>query len=357
MATTFILLGVLMIFLCGASATLLAQQDTTQPIDFVHIAETENLDLSKGLTARVPANPAAGFSFPYYLFVPQEMDSSKPVHLLVEPCNTGTTSDDFEHHDSKAKSLALKKSSHANRIARRLGVPLLVPVFPRPGGERWRIYTHALDRDTFLITDGDLRRIDLQLIKMITHAQQLLQHNNVKVNEKVFMNGFSASETFTNRFAVLHPKVVRAVATGGVNCIPTCPTDQWKGTTMRYPVGIADIKEIAGIDFDEVAYKRVSQYIYMGALDNNDTVPYRDAYDEVDAKLVKRLIGAEMMPDWWDVSQSIYRALGIPAQFFTYENTRHEIKDEIIDDIVAFFEANSGNEIVEIVPHQYPSGE
>ena len=262
MATTFILLGVLMIFLCGASATLLAQQDTTQPIDFVHIAETENLDLSKGLTARVPANPAAGFSFPYYLFVPQEMDSSKPVHLLVEPCNTGTTSDDFEHHDSKAKSLALKKSSHVNRIARRLGVPLLVPVFPRPGGERWRIYTHALDRDTFLITDGDLRRIDLQLIKMITHAQQLLQHNNVKVNEKVFMNGFSASGTFTNRFAILHPKVVRAVATGGVNCIPTCPTDQWKGTTMRYPVGIADIKEIAGIDFDEVAYKRVSQYIY-----------------------------------------------------------------------------------------------
>ena len=64
-----------------------------------------------------------------------------------------------------------------------------------------------------------------------------------------------------------------------------------------------------------------------------------------------------MMPDRWDMSQSIYRALGIPAQFFTYENTRHEIKDEIIDDIVAFFEANSGNEIVEIVPHQYPSGE
>ena len=353
MATTFILLGVLMIFLCGASATLLAQQDTTQPIDFVHIAETENLDLSKGLTARVPANPAAGFSFPYYLFVPQEMDSSKPVHLLVEPCNTGTTSDDFEHHDSKAKSLALKKSSHANRIARRLGVPLLVPVFPRPGGEQWRIYTHALDRDTLLIKEGDLRRIDEQLIKMITHTQQLLQHNNVKVNEQVFMNGFSASGTFTNRFAILHPKIVRAVATGGVNCIPTFPTDRWNGTTMRYPVGIADIKEIAGIDFDEAAYKQVSQYIYMGALDNNDTVPYRDGYDEVDAELIKTLIGAKMMPDRWDMSQSIYKALEIPAQFVTYENTRHEIRREMIDDVVAFFRANSDAEIVEINPYQY----
>ena len=352
MTSSFFVLAVLIVLLFGASSAVWAQLGVLSR-DFVHIEDTENLDLSKGLAARVAANPAAGFSFPYYLFVPQEMDSSKPVHLLVEPCNTGTASDDFEHHDSKAKSLALKRSSHANKIARKLEVPLLVPVFPRPGGERWRIYTHALDRDTLLLKEGDLRRIDEQLIKMIAHAQQLLRHNNVKVNEQVFMNGFSASGTFTNRFAILHPTVVRAVATGGVNCIPTFPTDQWNGTAMRYPVGIADIKEIAGIDFDEAAYKRVSQYIYMGALDNNDTVPYRDGYDEVDAELVKNLIGAKMMPDRWEMSQSIYKALEIPAQFVTYENTRHEIRREMIDDVVAFFEANSGTDIVEINPYQY----
>ena len=39
---------------------------------------------------------------------------------------------------------------------------------------------------------------------------------------------------------------------------------------------------------------------------------------------------------------------------FTYEDTGHEIKDEMIEDIAAFFQANSGDEIVEIVPHQYP---
>ena len=353
MTSSFFVGAVLIVLLFGALSAVWAQPDTVLSHDFVHIEDTENLDLSKGLAARVAANPKAGFSFPYYLFVPQEMDSNESVYLLVEPCNTGTTSDDFESHDSKAKSLALKRSSHTNKIARKLKVPLLVPVFPRPGGERWRIYTHALDRDILLLKEGDLRRIDEQLIKMIAHAQQLLRHNNVKVNEQVFMNGFSASGTFTNRFAILHPKVVRAVATGGVNCIPTFPTDQWNGTAMRYPVGIADLKEIAGIDFDEAAYKRVSQYIYMGVLDNNDTLPYRDAYDEVDAELVKSLIGAEMMPDRWEMSQSIYRALGIPAQFVTYENTRHEIRREMIDDVVAFFKANSGTDIVEINPYQY----
>ena len=118
-------------------------------------------------------------------------------------------------------------------------------------------------------------------------------------------------------------------------------------------------------------------------------------------QLVKNLIGIKMMPDRWHLSQSIYKALGIPAQFvipflnkrpsltknwfvvaqfiarltcgcltafqnlynatlffrfgITYNNTGHEVKDEMIDDITAFFKANAGDEIVEIVPHQYPS--
>ncbi|MDE0401341.1 MAG: sigma-70 family RNA polymerase sigma factor [Candidatus Poribacteria bacterium] len=330
----------------------------------VYVADIEELNLSNELLCRVTVNPTEGFNFPYYLFIPQGIDLNKPVHLLVEPCNTGV-SRTRKSLDRKTKALA--EASHATIIAKRLKVPLLVPVFPRPGAEqwlvpvssrpgaeRWETYTHALDRDTLLIRDGDLKRIDLQLINMIAHAQRLLRHNNMKVNEKVFMNGFSASGTFTNRFAILHPTIVRAVATGGINSIPTFPTERWDGVTMRYPVGIADVKEIAGIEFNGAAYKRVSQYIYMGALDDNDTVPYRDAYDAVDADLVKSLIGAKMMPDRWDMSQLIYKALEIPAQFVTYENTGHQIKSEMIDDIVAFFKANFDDEIVKIVPHQYP---
>ena len=315
----------------------------------VHVTAIERLDFSNKLLCRVPENPTEGFNFPYYLLIPQGINLDKSIHLLVEPNNTGVGSN-FVSLDRNTKD-AIETCS-ASCVARKLKIPLLMPVFPRPGGT---LYTHALDRETLLIRDGDLKRIDLQLIAMIAHAQKLLRHNNVKVNEKIFMNGFSASGTFTNRFAILHPTVVRAVATGGINSIPTFPTDRWNDVTMRYPVGIADVKEIADIDLDEVAYKSVSQYIYMGAIDDNDTLPYRDAYDEADAELVKNLIGVKMMPDRWHLSQSIYKTLEIPAQFVTYNNTGHEIKDEMIDDITAFFEANAGDEIVEIVPHQYSS--
>ena len=315
----------------------------------VQITDIEKLHFSDKLLCRVSENPAEGFTFPYYLFIPNGVKLNELMYLLVEPNNTGVGSN-FVSLDRNTKD-AIETCSGSS-VARKLKIPLLMPVFPRPGGT---LYTHALDRETLLIRDGDLKRIDLQLIAMITHAQKLLRHNDVKVNEKIFMNGFSASGTFTNRFAILHPTVVRAVATGGINCIPTFPTDCWNGITMRYPVGIADVKEIAGIDFDEAGYKKVPQYIYMGALDDNDTVPYQDAYDEVDSELIKSRIGAKMMPDRWDMSQSIYKTLEVPAQFVTYENTGHETKPEMHDDIAAFFEANAEDEIVEIVPHQYPS--
>lgn len=317
----------------------------------VHVTNIEKLDLSDKLLCRVSENPIEGFNFPYYLFVPHGINLDKSIHLLVEPNNTGVDSN-FVSLDRNTKD-AIETCS-ASSVARKLKTPLLMPVFPRPGGI---LYTHALDRETLLIKEGDLKRIDLQLIAMIAHAQKLLRHNNVKVNEKIFMNGFSASGTFTNRFAILHPTRVRAVATGGINSIPTFPTDRWNDVNLRYPVGIADVMEIADIEFNGAAYNGVSQYIYMGALDDNDTLPYRDAYDEEDAELVKDLIGVKMMPDRWHLSRSIYKALGIPAQFATYNNTGHEIKDEMIDDITAFFQMNAGDDIAEIIPHQYPSQE
>jgi hypothetical protein len=308
------------------------------------------LDLSQDTWIKIAADSKKGFHFPYYLFVPKGIDSAADRHMLVETNNTGTTSDDFQVHDEAA--VRLVRDSYATRIARELGTPLLVPVFPRPA-DQWQAYTHSLDEDTLLIASGPLKRIDLQLIQMIRDAQTLLRRNHVNVQDKVFMHGYSASGVFANRFPVLHPQIVRAVATGGVNAIPIFPIAQWHGTTLPFPVGIADLKKIADIDFDEPAYKQVSQYIYMGYLDRNDTTLSRDAFCEEHAKLIRELIGVEM-PQRWQVSQSIYRELAIPAQCVTYNGSAHEIKPEMIDDIVKFFRANSGAGFVPIQPHEYP---
>ncbi|MEN6337867.1 MAG: hypothetical protein ABFE01_26730 [Phycisphaerales bacterium] len=308
------------------------------------------LDGSSDSLIKIAPSPQKGFQFPYYLFVPKGLGADNKRHMLVEMNNTGTTSDDLAVHDQKAEGLV--RDSYANQMARKLQTPLLVPVFPRPA-EQWQAYTHSLDEDTLKITSGPLARIDLQLIAMIRDAQALLRRNGVEVADRVFMHGYSASGVFTNRFAILHPQAVRATAAGGVNGIPTFPTPQWQGATLAFPVGIADIKGLAGIDFDELAYKQVSQYIYMGYLDRNDTTLSRDAFCEEHAQLIRSLIGADMGKRWL-VSQSIYRELGVPAQCVTYNGSGHEIKPEMIEDVVAFFKANSGEGFVPIRPHEYP---
>ncbi|UCD50649.1 MAG: hypothetical protein JSW27_24380, partial [Phycisphaerales bacterium] len=313
-------------------------------------SDSVELNLANDTLVKIAADPDQGFHFPYYLFISRTVDPNGSSRLLVEMNNTGTGSDDLAVHDRKAKHLA--ERSYANRIARKLNVPLLVAVFPRPR-EQWQIYTHSLDEDTLLVKSGPLKRIDLQLIPMIRDAQALLRKNGIPVRDKVFMHGYSASGTFTNRFPLLHPRVVRAVAAGGVNGIPTFPATHWRDTELPYPVGIADLKEIADIDFDEIAYKQVAQYIYMGYLDRNDTTLSRDTYCEEHAQLIRTFIGADM-GERWKVSQAIYRELGASAQCVTYNGTAHSIRDEMVDDVAKFFQANAEDGFVEIEPHQYP---
>ena len=323
-----------------------SEQPETKAVD----SEGIKLDLSADTLLKIAANPAKGFNFPYYLFIPHTISAAGNVHILVEMNNTGTVSDDLAVHDQKAKSLV--ERSYANQIARKLEVPLLVPVFPRPR-EQWRAYTHSLDEDTLRIKTGPLARIDQQLIQMIRDAQALLRRNNVAVRDKVFMDGFSASGVFTNRFPILHPEIVRATAAGGVNGIPIFPTASWKDTRLTYPIGIADLQELTGITFDEKAYQQVAQYIYMGYLDRNDTTLSHDTFGEEHARLIRTLIGADM-GERWNVSQSIYRELGVPAQCVTYNGTGHDIRSEMIDDVVRFFKANAAEGFTKIEPHEYP---
>ena len=300
---------------------------------------------------QVKANAQAGFNFPFYLFVPKAVDKNQKVYLLVESNNTGKTSDDLEVHQESA--LRLVSKNYPNRIARSLGSPLLVPVFPRPR-TNWQAYTHALDRDTLEMEEEKLRRIDLQLTAMIKYAQQFLRINGFKIDDRVFMHGFSASAKFCNRYSFLHPEMVKAVASGGVNGLPTLPVSKWNDYELPFPIGLAGIERFIDKPFDEKAFRKVAHYIYMGAFDRNDTLPSRDAWREEEADIIKKALAEKMMPDRWELIQKIYKDQDINAQCVTYNGISHSIENEILGDVVKFFKANSGDKYVPIEPHQYP---
>lgn len=298
---------------------------------------------------KIPENTAKGFHWPYYLSIPNSLGHE--IVLMVEPNNTGRTNDDWNVHDQAAFDLAKWRSSFAVE----LDAPLLVPTFPRPRDTSvdpplWLIYTHALDRDS-LITDvvvsgGSIERIDLQLIAMIRDAQDRLKSMGYNVDSQVFINGFSASGSFANRFTLLHPQIVKAAAIGSAGGWPTVPVSTWKGETLNYPVGIADLGALVGQPFDLQAFRRVPQYIYVGEIDDNDAVDYSDGFDDVDREIIYRLFGdgSPYIAERWPHAEEIFNSVGCSSQFVIYPGVAHSITQEMFKDILEFFESHKGQE-------------
>ena len=105
------------------------------------------------------------------------------------------------------------------RAADTLGLPLLMPVFPRtiPGSPH-TTFVHQLNRAT-LLHEGDAKhaRLDLQLLAMADHALALLRaiHPGMPppLPRHLFAAGFSSSAVFATRFAFLHhPRVLATIA-------------------------------------------------------------------------------------------------------------------------------------------------
>ena len=283
----------------------------------------------------ITANPGAGFLHDYLLFIPKGASKGKRTYLLVEPNNSGFTSDSIEKHREAAIFLATERSI-GNNVSTELKVPFLVPVFPRSKSHSL-IYTHALDRDAMLAEDEEIRRLDLQLLAMIADARPRLEELEVPVEEKVFMSGFSASGSFVNRFAFLHPEKLKAVSTGGLNAILMLPKEQMNGQSLNYPLGINDLQEITGKNWNDQRYRELPQFIFMGALDDNDAVPYDDAYNDEERKVIYATVGKQMQPERWEKCQQIYKVEGINAKFRTYPEVGHWSTGEINLDVIMFF--------------------
>lgn len=268
------------------------------------------------------ADPASGYHADFYLYISpkakQLAQGGKVVTLLIQPNNSGLNSDDPQKHQRDAWFTGYERQ----KVADELGVVLLVPAFIRPG-EDWFIYTHALDRDSLTTEREDLKRIDLQLIAMIDHARSILSESGFNTDERILIQGFSASGMFANRFTILHPERVKAAAIGSPGGFPILPIDAYTGEALPYPAGIFDIEKLSGKPFDSATYSAIPQLIYMGSMDNNDSLDFADGWEQENAETVDRLFGADP-PTRWDDAQTIYENSGANVQFLLVEGVGHD---------------------------------
>ena len=278
---------------------------------------------------KIPADTNLGFSWPYYLATPDTATRARV--LLVEPNNSPDRNNDWTYHDDWAGQLVTNRCSFASE----LGVPLLVPSFHVPR-DPWQVFPSQLNRAALTNSLPGLVRYDLQLIAMIDDARRRLADVGIEVNRRVFMMGFSSSGMFANRFSLLHPDRVKAVAVGAPGVSMAC-TATWKGETLNYPVGTADIGALIGLSIDMTRVRHMPMYFYMGDQDiHNDPAPVPSCFEPAHGAQILRLFGANQVERWPEYER-LYASAGCDAQFVLYPNIGHALIPPMLDDIRAFF--------------------
>jgi dienelactone hydrolase len=276
--------------------------------------------------SKVAANPAAGFAYDYYLYLPDRI--ARPA-LLVIPNNSGFVDDDIAAHErSVQRDIAL----FGKRLAAPLEAALLMPVFPRSRTHA-EVYTHALDRDTLQSAGA---RLDAQLLAMLDDARRSPALSAYRLDGRNYLFGFSAAGMFVNRFALLHPDAVRAVACGAPGGWPIAPLGAYRGMALSYPVGIADLPQLAGQALDLDAFKTLAQFFFIGADDGNDSLMYTDGYDVEQKETVFALFG-DTPAGRFAAAEALYREIGANARFTVYRGVGHTLTDAMLADAVAFF--------------------
>jgi predicted esterase len=283
---------------------------------------------------KIDRNSDLGFNFPYYLRIPKGLNTNEIQYLLVETNNSGVN-DTLSYHEKEAYLETIRKSLGSS-LCNKLKVPFLIPVFPRPAKE-WKIYTHAFDRDAASIKEGDMKRLDLQLIAMVENAKVVLKNYGINIKEKFLMNGFSASGTFANRFTLIHPTLVAGTACGGINAMPILCISKLEKTKLIYPIGTSDFKHLFGSNVDLEEYKKVPQFIYMGQNDKNDAVLFDDGYSRSERKIILKLLGKELVPERFSKCESIYAQNKVNSTFRVYPGIGHETDKQVFNDVLTFF--------------------
>jgi dienelactone hydrolase len=289
-------------------------------------------EMNAARTFERPAAPARGFHWPYFLYVPTE---ARAGHLLVAPNNTGFGTDD-PGTIGAASSCEVRRQAP---LADKLGAPLLVPLFPRPPavGDDDNLYLHALTRAALKTDVPAFRRVDIQLLAMAEDARTFLAAKGIAVDTRLLLRGFSASGSFVNRFAVLHPENALAVACGSPGGWPIAPSGREGEDALPYPVGTGDLAALAGKSVDARVLRSVAWFFFLGDRDANDAVVFRDSFSKADEELVFRLYGPTPVSRW-KKAERLYAKAGLDARFVLYPGAGHEVTREMDADVAKFFE-------------------
>ena len=196
-------------------------------------------------------------SLPYLLFIPDNLEGNE--RLIVESNNC----------ESENQEEVLRQ---ATKTLDRLGTlmdqkaPVLIPIIPSYPN---RPYYQQLSRDMFY--EKDVQHIEEKFNKTISEALERVEKiSDKKLDYKVFLNGYSSSGVFAQRFALFHPERIDTLCVGGASGSIPIPTEE-----MPYPLGVEGITP-----FNKEAYSKIRFRYYVGEYETVNMAYYDENHKE-----------------------------------------------------------------------------
>lgn len=197
-----------------------------------------------------------GFHFPYVMCVPSNLQDGDT--LFVETNNEENPNELNNSANFTTKNILNLMNGSSNKS------PIVIPILPT-NGINGRPYFQQLSHECFKDSlPEEQQRIDLQLVRIINDAKnKIFEITNKKLQDKIFMHGYSSSGVFAQRFALAQPELIGELCIGGaIGSIPM-PMSEYNGFILDYPAGINNYQEIFGKEFNIEAFKLIKFRYYV----------------------------------------------------------------------------------------------
>lgn len=240
----------------------------------------------------VEAKPEFGFYNPYIIYLPVAIKNNV---LMVSTVNTGKVANSL-HEAREHNLLQANKMNYNIKVASDLGMPLLIPLFPRLRGYNAHSFTrevfcndisklletNAKSKADYISNETEIDELKLvtyhipeQFINIVHDAEKVLSDLDISVSDKFIIDGYSAASKFSNLITALYPNRILACICGGNTGLGIIPNDNLNGNILRFPLGTADIP-----NFDFEAFSNVPQLYYIGEQDYNDPALIQCEFEE-----------------------------------------------------------------------------
>jgi len=274
----------------------------------------------------------ANIVYHWFSYVPSNMSKTKLNYILITGQNAIMRSDNYDQLINETRNEADRKQFWAGTH----GFIILTPVIPRTSSGQ--TYTVSLDRES-LINPADFnQRPDLKVNLMIDELVTLLRADGYNVSDKVFIEGFSAAAMFAQRYCLLHPERVQAIAAGSPGGSLTLPRQKYDSSVINWPVGISDFEFLVKYDFDFDAYKKIPQFIYIGDKDTTSgtvAVGNDDLFTDAQKTFLKQEFG-NTDPVRLENQAKYMIEIGCNVKFKLYPGVGHRDTEESINDSFQF---------------------